>query len=169
MRAPVNSKRHQPSEISTLKGRLLKTYINWNKREVFDWDGCFYLCRSFGSANILPRASVLPCVAREIYDNHGVLLKELKLKPSCNWPRRIISLWDVEAPTMPKKIGSELAVRLSTSRADRTTFTPGKIRVLLSHRGRVDTKTIVQLEAFGQLKNSVTSSRTEFATFLLVV
>jgi hypothetical protein len=70
---------------------------------------------------------------------------------------------------MPKKIGSELAVRLSTSRADRTTFTPGKIRVLLSHRGRVDTKTIVQLEAFGQLKNSVTSSRTEFATFLLVV
>jgi hypothetical protein len=42
---------------------------------------------------------------------------------------------------------------------------PGRFLVLICVRGRVDPKTIVRLEGLGQLKNLVTSSGIEPASF----
>jgi hypothetical protein len=61
-------------------------------------------------------------------------------------------------------IGSETAVRLSASRP----LPAGKILLLISVRGWVDHRATVRLEGLGQLKNPMTSSWTEPATFQLV-
>jgi hypothetical protein len=51
----------------------------------------------------------------------------------------------------------------------RPPFTPpGRFLVLISVRGRVDPRAIVQLEGLGKLKKKFTSSGFEPATFLLV-
>jgi hypothetical protein len=63
-------------------------------------------------------------------------------------------------------IGSQIAVRLSALRAGRP-LPPGIFLVLISLRGRVDSRVILRLEGLGQLKKS-TSSGIEPATFRLV-
>jgi hypothetical protein len=60
-----------------------------------------------------------------------------------------------------------MAVRLSALGAG-LLYPPGKFLLLISVRGRVDPRAIVRLERLGQLKNSVTSSELEPATFRLV-
>jgi hypothetical protein len=61
-----------------------------------------------------------------------------------------------------------MAVRLSALRVDRS-LPPGRFLVLISVRGWIDPRAIVRLEGLGQLKNLVTSSGIEPATFRLVV
>jgi hypothetical protein len=60
-----------------------------------------------------------------------------------------------------------MAVRLSALRAGRPLPPPERFMVLISVRGRVDTRAIVRLEGLGQLKKS-TPSGLEAATFRLV-
>jgi hypothetical protein len=60
-----------------------------------------------------------------------------------------------------------MAVSLSALRDGRY-LPPGRFLVLISVRGRVDLRTIVRLEGFGQLKNAMTSLGIEPATFRLV-
>jgi hypothetical protein len=60
-----------------------------------------------------------------------------------------------------------MAVGLSALRVGRP-LAPGRFRVLISVRGWVDPRTIVRLEGLGQLKNLMTSSEIETATFRLV-
>jgi hypothetical protein len=60
-----------------------------------------------------------------------------------------------------------MAVRLSASCAGRP-LTPGRFLVLISVRGGVDPRAVVQLEELDQVKNPVTSSGIEPATFGLV-
>jgi hypothetical protein len=60
-----------------------------------------------------------------------------------------------------------MAVRLSASRADRP-LPPGRSLVLISVRGCVEPRAIMRLEGLGQLKNPMTSSGIEPATFRFV-
>jgi hypothetical protein len=60
-----------------------------------------------------------------------------------------------------------MAVRLSALRAGRS-LPPRGFLVLISVRGWVDPRGIVRLEGLGQLKNLMTSSEIEPATFRLV-
>jgi hypothetical protein len=60
-----------------------------------------------------------------------------------------------------------MAVMLSASRAGRPLFLV-RFLVLISVRGSVDPRATVRLEGLGQLKNQITSSGIEFATFRLV-
>jgi hypothetical protein len=60
-----------------------------------------------------------------------------------------------------------MAVKLSALRAGRS-LAPGRFLVLISVRGWVDFRATVQLEWLGQLKNSMTSTGREPATFRLV-
>jgi hypothetical protein len=60
-----------------------------------------------------------------------------------------------------------MAVRLSALQAGRL-LPPGRFLVLISVRGWVDPRAIVWLEGLGQLKNPLTSSGIEPATFQLV-
>jgi hypothetical protein len=60
-----------------------------------------------------------------------------------------------------------MAVWVSSSRSGRA-FPPGRLLVRMSVRGWVDPRAIVQLEGLGQLKNLMTSSGIEPATFRLV-
>jgi hypothetical protein len=60
-----------------------------------------------------------------------------------------------------------MAVRLSAFRAGRP-LTPGRFLIYVSVRGWVDPRAIVRLEGLGQMKNPVTSSGIEPATFRLV-
>jgi hypothetical protein len=64
-------------------------------------------------------------------------------------------------------IGSQMAVRLSASHAC-CPLPPGRFLVLISVRGSVDPEAISQLAGLGQLKNIITSSGIEHATFWLV-
>jgi hypothetical protein len=61
-----------------------------------------------------------------------------------------------------------VAVRLSALRTGHS-FPPGKFLVLISVRGRVDFRVIMRLERLGELKNPMTSSGIEPASFRLVV
>jgi hypothetical protein len=61
-----------------------------------------------------------------------------------------------------------MAVRLSALCAGRA-LPPGRFLVLISVRGCVDPRAIVQLEGLGQLKNPMTSSGIEPATFVFVL
>jgi hypothetical protein len=87
---------------------------------------------------------------------------------SCNTPWRPIGLWGVEVPTF------SLESRLTdggkvVSLTRRPPFTPtGRFLVLISVRGWVDPRAIVQLEGLCQLKNPVISSGIEPAMFRLV-
>jgi hypothetical protein len=60
-----------------------------------------------------------------------------------------------------------MAVSLSALRAGRP-LPPGRFSVLIYVRGLVDPKAIVRLEELGKLKNRMTSSGIENATFRLV-
>jgi hypothetical protein len=60
-----------------------------------------------------------------------------------------------------------MAVRLSALGAA-APLPPGRFLVLISVRGRVDPRDIAQLEGLEQLKNTMTSSGPDPATFRLV-
>jgi hypothetical protein len=60
-----------------------------------------------------------------------------------------------------------MAVRLSALRVDRLLL-PGRFLILISVRGRVDPRDILQLEGLGKLKNPSISSGIELATFRFV-
>jgi hypothetical protein len=60
-----------------------------------------------------------------------------------------------------------MAVRLSALLAGRP-LPPGRILVLISVGGWVDPRAIVRMEGLGKLKNPMTSSGIEPATFRLV-
>jgi hypothetical protein len=60
-----------------------------------------------------------------------------------------------------------MAVRLATL-CTRRSLSPGRFLVLISVGGWVDLRAIVRLEWLGQLKNSLTSSGTDPATYRLV-
>jgi hypothetical protein len=60
-----------------------------------------------------------------------------------------------------------MAVKLSALRACRP-LPAGRLVVLIPVRGRVDPRAIVLLEGLGQMKNAMTSSGIESATFRLV-
>jgi hypothetical protein len=64
-------------------------------------------------------------------------------------------------------IGSQMAVSLSLLRVGRP-LPPGRFLVLISVRSWVDPKAIVRLEGISQLKNPLTSTAIESATFRLV-
>jgi hypothetical protein len=60
-----------------------------------------------------------------------------------------------------------MEVRLSALRAGHP-LPPGRLLILISVRGWVDLRAIVRLEELGQMKNAMTSSGIEPATFRLV-
>jgi hypothetical protein len=60
-----------------------------------------------------------------------------------------------------------MVVRLSAVCAN-CPLPPGRIPVIISVRGSVNTRALVQLEELGQLKNPVTSSGIKSMTFQLV-
>jgi hypothetical protein len=60
-----------------------------------------------------------------------------------------------------------MAVRLSALQAVRL-LPPGRFLVLISLRGWGESRVLVRLEGLGQLKNPMTSSGIEPATFWLV-
>jgi hypothetical protein len=85
----------------------------------------------------------------------------------CNGPWSPIGLWDVEAPTFPRQ--SVYRWRWGCQpHAPADFYPPGRFLVLISVWGWVDPRAIVRLEALGQLKNPMTSSGFEPATFRLV-
>jgi hypothetical protein len=63
-------------------------------------------------------------------------------------------------------ISSQMAVKVSALSAD-SPLSPGRFLVIISVRGWVDPRAIVRLEGLGQVKNPMTSSEIEPATFLL--
>jgi hypothetical protein len=65
------------------------------------------------------------------------------------------------------RVGSQMAVRLSALRAD-SPLPPGRLLVHISVRGLVDPRAIVRLEGVDRLKNPMTSSGIETATFRLI-
>jgi hypothetical protein len=76
-----------------------------------------------------------------------------------NRPWRPIGLWD-QVPTFCRQSAHR-------GRAVRP-LSPGRFLVLISVRGWVDPRAIARLEGLGQLKNQMTSSGIEPATFRLV-
>jgi hypothetical protein len=60
-----------------------------------------------------------------------------------------------------------MAVSLSALRSGRR-LNPGRFLVLIFVRGYIETRDIVRLEGLGELKNRMTSSGIEPATFRLV-
>jgi hypothetical protein len=64
-------------------------------------------------------------------------------------------------------ICSQMAVILSALRAGHS-LPPGRFLQLSSVRGRVDPRAIVRLQGLGKLKNPITSSGIESATFRLL-
>jgi hypothetical protein len=64
-------------------------------------------------------------------------------------------------------VGSQMVMRLSALRAGRT-LPPERCLLLISVTGRIDPRAIVRLEELGQLKNLITLSGIESATFRLV-
>jgi hypothetical protein len=65
------------------------------------------------------------------------------------------------------EVRSQMAVRLPALPAGRY-LPPGRFLVLISVRSLVDPRAILPLEGLGQLKNPVTLSGIETATFRLV-
>jgi hypothetical protein len=86
----------------------------------------------------------------------------------CNRPRRPIGLWDVEASIFPRLSGHIRRWGCQPYAPTGRRLLPGRSLVLISVRGWVDTKAIVWLEGLGELKNPMTSSVIEPATFQLV-
>jgi hypothetical protein len=123
------------------------------------------------------RSGQLPCdvlaVAKCLSHHLSLFWKHFKnviiifFKCRCNRPWRPIGLWEVEAPT---------SSRQSTHRwrwdcqpyAPTALYQPGKFLVLISVRGWVDPRAIVRLEGLFQLKNPVTSSGFDPATYRLL-
>jgi hypothetical protein len=84
-----------------------------------------------------------------------------------NRPWRPIGLWDIKAPTFSRQSahrwwwGCQPYVPVAL-------YTPGGFLVLISVKGWVGPRAIMQLEGLGQLKNPVTSLGIKPATFQLV-
>jgi hypothetical protein len=86
---------------------------------------------------------------------------------ACNRPWRPIGLWDVEDPTFSRQSTHRWRWGCQPYAPGRS-LPPGKFLVLISLRGSVDSRAIVRLQGLGQLKNPMTSSWIEPATFRLV-
>jgi hypothetical protein len=78
-----------------------------------------------------------------------------------------IGLWDVEAVTFSRQSAHRWRWGQPYAPAGRP-LSSGKFLILTSVRGWVDYRAIVRLEELGQLRNLMTSSGTEPATFRLV-
>jgi hypothetical protein len=85
----------------------------------------------------------------------------------CNRPWRSIRLWEVEAPTFSRQSAHRRQWGCQPY-ASAALCPPGRFLVLISVRGWVNPRPIVWLEVLGQLKNPITSSGLEPATFRLV-
>jgi hypothetical protein len=85
----------------------------------------------------------------------------------CNRPWRPIELWDVEVPTFFRKSAHRWRW-VYQPYAPAALFPPGRFLLLISVRGWVDPRAIVRPEGVGQLKNPMTSSGFEPATFRFV-
>jgi hypothetical protein len=73
-----------------------------------------------------------------------------------------------ETSGLPHFLHSRLTEGGDVSLTCRPPLSPGRFLVLISVRGWVDPRAIIQLEGLGQLKNPMTSSGIEPATFRLV-
>jgi hypothetical protein len=85
----------------------------------------------------------------------------------CNRPSRTIRLCDVEAPILSIQ-STHRWLWACQPYAPAAFLPPGRFLVLISVRGWLDLRAIVQLEGLGQLKNTVISSGIKLATFRLV-
>jgi hypothetical protein len=83
----------------------------------------------------------------------------------CNRPWRPIGLWDVEAPTFPRQSAHRWRWGCQPYAPTDRPLPPGRFLVLISLRGWVDSRAIVRLEGLGRLKNPVTLTGIEPATF----
>jgi hypothetical protein len=98
-----------------------------------------------------------------------LVLRQVKAKLyPCNTPWRPIGLWDVEAAIFSRQMARRWRWTRQPYAPTARPLPPGRFLVLISVRGWVDLRVIVQLEGLGHLKNPVTSSGIEPASHATV-
>jgi hypothetical protein len=98
---------------------------------------------------------------------HGYLILHFSLKLSLSQTVEAHRVVRRRGSHIIETIGSQMAVRLSAPRDGRTLLS-GRLLVLISVRGWVDLRAMMRLEGLGKLRNPVTWSGIEPATFRLV-
>jgi hypothetical protein len=117
------------------------------------------------NCEILATCSSTYSPLRTSQDAHSVSIRSVC--PSI-MPWRPIGMWDIESPTLSRQSAHRWRLGCKPY-ASAALYSQKYLLVLISVRGRVNSRVIVQLEGFVKKKiKSITSSGLESASFLLV-